>query len=131
MHEPASKKESALSRHGVIKPIGEDCFLTRLDAAELSVDVRAQAWVSGEVRKVLDDEDDNKIRLTGNICHEDQGVGDVSVAEMNNGTPHPGSELALTRRQDAVHRFAHSRTLLYAIQALTGVGQRVSILLAE
>ena len=115
------------------KPIGEDCFLTRLDAAELSVDVRAQAWVFGEVRKVLDDEDDGvqdstDLRI---LVYEDQGVGDVSVAEMNNGTPHPGSELALTRRQDAVHRFAHSRTLLYAIQALTGVGQRVSILLAE
>ena len=66
-----------------------------------------------------------KIRLDLRILvYEDQGVGDVSVAEMNNGTPHPGSELALTRRQDAVHRFAHSRTLLYAIQALTGVGQR-------
>ena len=58
MHEPASKKESAPEPSKAWRNQSARIVLTRLDAAELCVDVRAQAWVFGEVRKVLDDEDD-------------------------------------------------------------------------
>lgn len=55
-------------------------------------------------------------------------IGDIAVAEMNDGEADPGPAAMLHSTEDPSHRLAHPRTRLDSLQALARVRQPVHLL---
>lgn len=101
----------------VSNEIAENVFLTRLDASKGGVDVGFDSGIFGEPRKLLDDEHD-WIEYPAHLAvlvQKHQRVRNVVVAQMHDAAADPTAELALTRGEDVIHRFADAWCLLDAV----------------